>query len=150
MCKKIFLNVLDVSHKMVYTTHQNKNNLTGAQKQDGRGKGTKERLVESKLFAKEHAAYFPAIESHYCRAKTNKTYIEGGHVARMYSLYKELCTAQERQPVKESMYRNIFNTSFSIAFTKQKQTSVIFAKNLGLGKQPISSPIKIEQKTMPT
>ena len=119
--QKKFLNVLDVSHKMVYTTHQNKNSLTGTPKQDGRGKGTKERLVESKLFAKEHIAYFPAIESHYCRAKTNKTYIEGGlNVARMYSLYKDLCTAQERQPVKESIYWDIFNTSFNIAFTKQK------------------------------
>ena len=88
--------VLNVSHKMVYTTHQNKNSLTGTLKQEGRGTGTKERLVESKLFAKEHIAYFPAIESHYCRAKTNKTYIEGElNVARMYSLYKELCTAQE-------------------------------------------------------
>ena len=121
VCKKFFLEVLDVSQKMVYTTHQNKNSLTGTPKQEGRGKGTKERLVESKLFAKEHIASFPAVESHYCRAKTSKTYIEGGlNVARMYSLYKEVCTAQERQPVKESMYRDIFNTCFNIAFIKPK------------------------------
>jgi hypothetical protein len=38
----------------------------------------------------------------------------------MYELYEEKCIEQNRCPVKDSMYRNIFNNEFNLSFHKPK------------------------------
>jgi len=45
--------------------------------------------------------------------------VEGAlNISKMHSLYAEQCHANTVYPVKDSMYRHIFNTQFNIAFNK--------------------------------
>ena len=74
---------------MVYNVHQKKNELTGMLILDGRGKHDKHAKVSDKQkngFI-PHIDSFPVIESHYCRAKTNKKYLEAGlSIQKMYDI----------------------------------------------------------------
>ena len=57
------------------------------------------------------------MDSHYCRAKTNKKYLQSDlKIEKMYDLYKTKCTEVNKVPVKSSFYRYIFNTCFNIDF----------------------------------
>ena len=77
VCKIFYLSTLAISQKIVYNVHQKKNELTGILKLDGRGKHDKHAKVsdEQKNGVISHIDSFPVIESHYCRAKTNKKYL---------------------------------------------------------------------------
>ena len=77
VCKIFYLSTLAISQKMVYNVHQKKNELTGILKLDGRGEHDKHAKVsdEQKNGVISHIDSFPVIESHYCRAKTNKKYL---------------------------------------------------------------------------
>ena len=77
VCKIFYLSTLAISQKMVDNVHQKKNELTGILKLDGRGKYDKRAKVsdEQKNGVISHIDSFPVIESHYCRAKTNKKYL---------------------------------------------------------------------------
>ena len=40
----------------------------------------------------QNTSSFPTVDAHYCRAKTNKKYLEAGlNIQKMYDLYKEHC-----------------------------------------------------------
>lgn len=108
---------------MVYNVHQKKDNVTGVVKPDGRGKQQHHQRVseEEKQGVLKDFNSFPLIDSHYCRAKTNKKYLEAGlNIDRMYALYKEQCKRNDLNYVKLSYYRYIFNTSFNINFLVPK------------------------------
>ena len=61
------------------------------------------------------------INSHYCRAKTSKQYLDPSlNISKMYDLCKEKCLEINEEPVKESYYRFIFNTAYNIGFHKPK------------------------------
>ena len=64
-----------------------------------------------------HINSFPVIDSHYCRAKTNKKHVQPGlNIERMYYLYKSHCSEKGLPFVKSSYYRHVFNTEFNIGF----------------------------------
>ena len=76
---------------MVYNVHQNKDQATGIVKPDERGRHESHHRVseEQKRGVLEHINSFPVVESHYCRAKTNKKYLGAGlNIEKMYGLYK--------------------------------------------------------------
>ena len=119
VCKSFYLSTLAISQKMVCNVHQKKNKLTGMLKLDGRGKHDKHAKVsdEQKNGVISHIDSFPVIESHYCRAKTNKKYLEAGlRIQKMYDLYKEKCIRENKPWVKSTYYRYIFNTRYNIDF----------------------------------
>ena len=119
VCKSFYLSTLAVSQKMVYNVHQKKDQATGIVKPDGRGRNESHHRVseEQEKGVLEHINSFPVVESHYCRAKTNKKYLEAGlNIEKMYDLYKEKCEKEKQPCVKSSFYRYIFNTSFNIDF----------------------------------
>ena len=65
----------EVSQKMVYGVHEKKEENTGMLKPDGRGsKSFKTVSAEQKEDVINHINSFPVVDSHYCRAKTNKKY----------------------------------------------------------------------------
>lgn len=111
--------LLAISQKMVYNVHQKKDKVSGALKKDGRGKHGNHCKVtdEQRNDVFEHINSFPVMESHYCRAKTNKKYLQSDlKIEKMYDLYKAKCTEVKKLPVKSSFYRYIFNTCFNIDF----------------------------------
>ena len=64
-----------------------------------------------------HIDSFSVIEFHYCRAKTNKKYLEAGlSIQKMYDLYKEKCVRENKPWVKSTYYRYIVNTCYNIDF----------------------------------
>ncbi|KAK3769899.1 hypothetical protein RRG08_047051 [Elysia crispata] len=65
-----------------------------------------------------HIKSIPRIESHYCRADTNKEYISqyGLNVTSLYRKYVEKCVEDGSVPGKLHLYCEIFNTEFNIAF----------------------------------
>jgi hypothetical protein len=75
----------------------------------------------------QHIQSFPRVESHYCRARTSKEYLEDGlNLSRMYELFLQqrqraakddtVNVGTFKEPVSKAMYSHIFNTEFNIAF----------------------------------
>ena len=78
VCKEFYLSTLAISQKMVYNVHEKKESVSGATKPDGWGKHGKQSRVSDVNRQKvvDHINYFPVIDSHYCRARTNKKYLD--------------------------------------------------------------------------
>ena len=78
----------------------------------------KHKLSAERLqFIKDHIESFPLVESHYCRADTNRKYLQPGlNVVKMHELYKQKCEEQQLIPVKCQTYRKIFGTEYNIGF----------------------------------
>ena len=64
-----------------------------------------------------HIDSFTVIKSHYCKAKTNKKYLEAGlNIQKLNDLYKEKCIRENKPLEKSTYYRYIFNTCYNIGF----------------------------------
>ncbi|XP_064604709.1 uncharacterized protein LOC135469966 [Liolophura sinensis] len=122
VCKPYYLGTLCISQKVIYNVHEKKDK-TGTPKADGRGKHAKKVTHEEVVQGvKNHILSFPAVESHYCRAKTEKRYLESNlNVTKMYDLYVEKCNVDKTAAVKLSFYRHTFNSMIpALDFHKPK------------------------------
>ena len=66
-----------------------------------------------------HINSFLKVESHYCRQRTSKTYLESTlSISKMFELYELKCTEDGKEDLlcKKKFYSDIFNTNFNIAF----------------------------------
>ena len=102
---------------MMYNVHLKRINLLVKLKLDDRGKHENNAKVcdVQKKGVISHIDFFPVIESHHYRAKTNKKYLEAGlSIQKMYSLYKGKCIRENMPWVKSSYYRYIFNKCYNI------------------------------------
>lgn len=77
---------------------------------------------EDVQFVRAHIQSFPTESSHYCRKDNpNRRYLSSDlTIKKMYDLYIEKCNAELRTPVKENVYREIFNTKFNLSFGSPK------------------------------
>ena len=102
---------------MMYNVHHKRINLLVKLKLDDRGKhenNAKVCDVQGKGVI-SRIDFFPVIESHHYRAKTNKKYLEAGlSIQKMYNLYKGKCIRENMPWVKSSYYRYIFNKCYNI------------------------------------
>lgn len=123
VCKNYYCRTLAISQKPIYTAHANKDVIAGTPLTSSQGKHIKKTIAqEDKDMIKEHINSFPCVEAHYCRASSSKKYLESGlTISKMYSLYLETMKNLDKQPVKESAYRNIFCNEFNISFHKPKK-----------------------------
>lgn len=66
---------------------------------------------------------FPRVDSHYCRASTDRQYLaEELNIKKMHRLFIEWRkTLGENSSVKESFYREIFKTKFNLFFYRPKK-----------------------------
>ena len=102
---------------MVFKVDEKVDKVTDAIKPDGRGNDWNHYRVSSqdKENVLSHIKSFPLVDSHYCRAKTNKKYSQNGlNIEKIYELCRRNCRENERPLVKSSYYRFIFNTCFNI------------------------------------
>lgn len=124
VCKKFFTSTLSISNNSI-TTVIAKTNETGYVEDEKRGKHNNRvnKTDESKIEEiVSHINLFPRIESHYCRARTKKEYLDGSlNLSIMYRLYVEKSQEEGKQFVKKPIYENIFNTRFNIGFHKPKK-----------------------------
>lgn len=124
VCKKFFTSTLDISNNAVATV-VSKTNENGYVEEEKRGKHsnrvnkTKDTMIQDIV---DHINSFPRIDSHYCRSRTKKQYLEGSlNLTLMHRLYKEKCAAEGKQWVKKPIYEQVFNTQFNIGFHKPKK-----------------------------
>ncbi len=122
VCKSFFLSTLDVTdNQIAYYFKEFEDKATSIPRSPIRGRNQKKHIsTEVKNEVIDHINSFPRVESHYCRALTKRQYLDPQlSVPKMHQLYKELPNV--KQPVKLSMYRNIFNTEFNLAFHHPKK-----------------------------
>ncbi len=123
VCKKFFLNVLQISQTQVYSVHKAIDKTTGILSSSKVGKHAKKVVAKSaKNLVHKHIQSIPTLESHYCRANTQRTFFEDRtlNITKLYALYKDWLP-QNEVPVKESMYRKIFNCCYNYAFSPPKK-----------------------------
>ena len=85
---------------------------------DNRGKHPPGNKTSSKDIArvKQHIERFPTVESHYTRRHTRQKLT----IAKMHLLYSVACET-DVQPVKEYVYRDIFNSDYNLGFYPPKK-----------------------------
>ena len=123
VCKVFYLGTLGISQKKVYNVFEERNPKTGIPKTNIKTTSNAEKIIteEKKEKVRQHINSFPLIDSHYCRAKTSKKYLEPSlNISKMYDLYKKKCLRNGDEPVKESFYRYTFNNEYNIDFHKPK------------------------------
>ncbi|KAI8420441.1 hypothetical protein MSG28_008931 [Choristoneura fumiferana] len=124
VCKLFFMNTLSISDKTIRTVVQKTSKHTGIQLKDGRGKHDNHHKLDASLVdgVKAHINSIPRIESHYCRAQTQREYIEGGlSIASLHRNYVEQCQSNGVQHVTYQIYYNIFTKDFNISFWTPKK-----------------------------
>lgn len=122
VCKSFFLSTLDVTDRQIgYYFKFYENTTTSIPHSPKRGRYNKSHiLLERKSQVMDHINRFPRIRSHYCRTTIKRKYLDPQlTVPTMYKLYKKL--PEVTNPVKLSMYRNIFNSEFNLGFHKPKK-----------------------------
>ncbi|KAJ8926265.1 hypothetical protein NQ314_021386 [Rhamnusium bicolor] len=66
---------------------------------------------------KEHIQSIPRVESHYCRAETEREYIEGTKtIADLHRDYQESCKNENIPSATYRTYYDVFTREFNIAF----------------------------------
>lgn len=123
VCKVFFLNTLCISQKPVYNVHLNKNPISLTPPNENRGVKTKNRISDSdRMYAIQHIGKFPTTASHYCRADSNKQYLESNlNVNKMYKMYITQCLSDNQTPVSMYFYRFLFTTEYNLAFYTPKK-----------------------------
>lgn len=72
---------------------------------------------------------FPHVESHYCRAKPQKSIINPElNINRLYNLYYNGCVSKNLCPVKQLLCRSVFINEYNFGFLA-KSNHVISMKS---------------------
>lgn len=135
VCKNFYLGTLNISQKPVYNVHKNKNMKTDFANVSKRGKSRGNKMPQQDIdIVIGHINMFPRVASHYCRADTKKEYLDPNlNIKKMYQLYVEYCNEELNiQPVKQSMYRNIFCSEFNLDFHHRKKDLCITCEESNL------------------
>ncbi|CAG9759837.1 unnamed protein product [Ceutorhynchus assimilis] len=149
VCKMFYLGTLAISQTPVYTAHSKKDICSNIPKTPTQGKHIKYKISENDVnFVKMHIDFFPTLESHYCRANTQRKYLDPSlNIKKMYSLYIKLCTASNKTAVKESFYRNIFCSEFNLHFHVPKKDRCDLCEEMKMKLQE-DQLLEAEQKTV--
>lgn len=125
VCKKMFIQILGIAEKVVYTAIEKKNSsLTDLRgKHENRPHKISEDTEKSVV---EHINEFPAVDSHYTRQRSKKVYLsEDLNISKMYRFYKTWFANKDYNTVcqmaSKYQYETIFNTRFNISFFKPKK-----------------------------
>ncbi|CAH2086925.1 unnamed protein product [Euphydryas editha] len=124
VCKVFFMNTLAISDKTIRTVVKRNSGPTGIQMQDNRGKHGKQLRLDAalKAGAKMHINSVARIESHYCRARSKREYIEGNlSIAALHRDYVDKCKAEGQNYLSYKLYYNIFVNDFNISFWHPKK-----------------------------
>lgn len=112
--RMFFVNTLSIDQKRIYYNFSNLTQPnTGTPLPRKKGKHVKKTTsVEKVNEVRTHIGSFPTVASHYCRANSNRNYLESNlSLPRMYKLYSESCVTE---PVKIHIYGKIFNNDFNL------------------------------------
>uniref|UniRef100_A0A915KUK3 Uncharacterized protein n=1 Tax=Romanomermis culicivorax TaxID=13658 RepID=A0A915KUK3_ROMCU len=126
VCREFFCKTLAISYKPIVAAHTKKNHLTNVyQEDDLRGKSSPANKLSNDVLeaVKAHIESFARVESHYCRKKTKRQYLDAKlSIARMYELFKE------KNPdiiVSLQKYQEIFGTQYNLSFYKPRKDQCV-------------------------
>ncbi|XP_072384357.1 uncharacterized protein [Diabrotica undecimpunctata] len=133
VCKLYFMNTLDINSAVI-STAQKKKTDEGFVDKDNRGgnpNAGRPRIHEDvKNFARRHIESFPIMDSHYCRARTERKYLQGDlNLTEMYRQYCIKCTEENKMQMKKHLYESIFNTEYNISFFTPKKDACCTCMN---------------------
>lgn len=114
VCKKYFLDTLQLSHGRVYRCISKPDLLAVL---DARGKRTPgNKLDDSDIVA--HIKSFPAYQTHSSREENpERKYLDPDlNIKKMYGLYVEKCRSEGKEPLKLKFYYRVFSTKFNLQF----------------------------------
>ena len=129
VCRDFFQKTIGIGKEAVETALKGKNDNGEFVGVDGRGRASssnKTGITEIEA-VRSHIESFPKIESHYCRASTNRHYLDSQlNIKKMYKLYIEKCEKNEEgfenvKKVHFQIYRKLFCDNFNISFFKPKK-----------------------------
>lgn len=135
VCQRFFLDTLDITERMVDYTMKKKSAAVATAPVERVAKNkTSDETIDH---IKAHINSFSRVESHYCRADTKREYLDPSlNIRQMFRLYKEKCEQEGRACVKESVYRNIFNTGFNLGFHVPSKDVCDFCARYALIQSP--------------
>ena len=121
VCRHFFLNTLDVGRDFIYGT-MDMHSATGTLKPTKQGAHSNHVNTDETLLkeVKDHISSFAVIDSHYCRAKSLKKYLDSSFsVSKMYKMYTEACRGPNK--LSEFKHRQVFDTFFNLGFHRPKK-----------------------------
>jgi hypothetical protein len=124
VCRNFFTCTLSETADRLRYHREHKRHEKGGIHEDLRGKQGRCRFISDtdKDYIRLHIQSYPAVESHYCRNRTQRRYLpEGLSVAQMYRQYVVKCKEDSMQPQKEHLYRSIFCADFNYGFHNPKK-----------------------------
>ena len=121
VCKPMFINTLGIKKGVdIAMAKRSKENIAES---DGRGKGSSKSLEPTMVQdIKSHIQRFSCVPSHYCRADTERKYLDSClNLATMYRMYIKWCRENGRPEAKLFTYRNIFKDNYNLGFYRPKK-----------------------------
>lgn len=120
VCKTYFLAMLQISWGRLYRC-LNKTEVAAVI--DARGKASSRKIDDSDVV--EHIKSFPCYQSYYTRKDNdNKRYSSPDlNIKKMYDLYKQKCESENKNPVKEKYYYQVFSQKFNLHFKPPSKDS---------------------------
>lgn len=155
VCRKFFLNTLDLKKDYVMGTVRRKDEFgmlrdVQSGKHENRANKCSAQVINS---IKKHIESFPTIDSHYCRKDTVKRYLdESLSVNEMYRLYQKKCAEDGMEEVaSKDKYRRVFTEQYNLAFFRPKKDlcdeCVAFKNTANLSEEEIArNTLHIENK----
>lgn len=122
VCKTMFINTLGIRKGVVDVAMQRRtpqNTSFG----DRRGKKAK-KITPPEIIGdvKSHIERFPVMESHYCRAKSQRKYLSSElNITIMYSMYKNECIEKGKPFASSSIYRKVFSEDYNLGFYRPRK-----------------------------
>ena len=131
VCSYFFHATLDISTKTTRVASRKKSVTNTISITDMRGKAAPANKTPTEIVdkVKQHIDSFPRMESHYCRASSNREYLEPGlNITKMHHLYLEWLNDKHVPGyvkgyvgVNCQMYRRIFCDNFNLSFYTPKK-----------------------------
>lgn len=139
VCRDFYLKTLDISAKRIEYYHSTiVDTKTAIARPFRRGKNVKRctdpRAVQGVI---DHISNFPRVESHYCRASTQRQYLDPNlSVDKMYRMYRDDYANENVPPVKLHKYRDIFNKQFNLSFSPPVKDRCDFCEQFRVQTEP--------------
>ncbi len=125
VCKTFFLNTLDINDRVTRTALTKQKRAAGLVSEvDNRGKHKNHPTLDPQIKegVRAHIEGIPRIESHYTRARTAREYICGSRsLADIHRDYVQECKDKKKPYATYSMFYNIFQNEYNIAFFAPKK-----------------------------
>lgn len=125
VCKLFFKNTLDINDRPIRTVIEKRKKIAGTLLEpDRRGKHGNHPTVSQEIreSIKQHIDSIPKIESHYTRANTSKTFIDGSKsIADIHQDYVAKCKEQQKQFGNYTLFYRIFTEEYNISFFTPKK-----------------------------